>query len=301
MSVIKNVILVGPAILDTFIASGKFNLTILSREASTATFPTDVKVLKVDYGSQAALVNAMKGQDAAVLALNITNEDQAKIQDNLVDAAIEAGVSHIIPSSYTTDISKPPGSLEPVFAPKARSEARLQKLAKEGKIKWTTITTGTFFDWGLAVVPILGIDLTNRCAVLIDDGRVKIHHTNLSTIADAAIVILTNPDIVFNRSVFIHDFFVSQREILEIAEEELGTKFEIVEVDSEVLYRDSLAALEGGDASAALGIIQASVWGAKRPSSGAWDIEDDSEVLGLIRKDLRTEVAKIIHQLKLKK
>ncbi|KAJ7577817.1 hypothetical protein C8J56DRAFT_836047 [Mycena floridula] len=304
---IKNVILVGvsgslgPAILNAFIASGKFNLTILSRESSIATYPAQVKVVKVDYGSQAALVNAMKGQDAAVVSLGINSEDQVKIHDAVVDAAIEAGVSHIIPSSYTADISKPPGSLEPVFGPKVKSLARLQKQAEEGKIKVTPITNGAFFDWGLIVVPFLGIDLPNKRAVLIDGGRAKIHHTLLSTIGDAAVAILSNPAVAVNRPALIHDFFVSQRDILEIAEEELGSKFEIIDVDSEELYRTSREKLAAGDFIGAAGVIQASVWGTKKPSSSTWDPEDDTKALGLSQKDLRAEVVKIIDQLKLKK
>ncbi|KAJ7588736.1 hypothetical protein C8J56DRAFT_889500 [Mycena floridula] len=302
---IKNVILVGvsgslgPAILDAFVASEKWNVTILSRISSAATFPSQVKVLKVDYGNQAALVDAMKGQDAAVLALSIENNEEAKIQDNLVDAAIAAGVSHFIPSSYTTDISKPPGALEPIFAPKVKSEARLQKLAAEGKIQWTAITAGAFFDWGLTAMPFLGIDLENKRAMLIDGGRVKVHHTLLSTIGQAAVTILSNSKVALNRTAFIHDFFVTQRDILEIAEEEFGTKFEIIDIDSEELYRTSVAGLAAGNGFSAVGIVQASVWCAKN-SSSAWDIQDDSKLLDLSQKDLRAEVVKVINQLRLR-
>ncbi|KAJ7585955.1 hypothetical protein C8J56DRAFT_788066 [Mycena floridula] len=308
-------ILSGPAILDAFVASEKWNVTILSRISSAATFPSQVKVLKVDYGSQAALVDAMKGQDAAVLALSIENNEEAKIQDNLVDAAIAAGVSHFIPSSYTTrvppilinisadsncsDISKPPGALEPIFAPKVKSEARLQKLAAEGKIQWTAITAGAFFDWGLTAMPFLGIDLENKRAMLIDGGRVKVHHTLLSTIGQAAVTILSNPKVALNRTAFIHDFFVTQRDILEIAEEVFGTKFEIIDIDSEELYQTSVAGLAAGNGFSAVGIVQASVWCAKN-SSSAWDIQDDSKLLDLSQKDLRAEVVKVIDQLRLR-
>ncbi|KAJ7583069.1 hypothetical protein C8J56DRAFT_240424 [Mycena floridula] len=152
---IKNVLLVGvsgslgSAILNAFIASEKFNLTVLSREDSTATFPSQFQVIKVDYGSQAALVNAMKGQDAAVLSLNIPNGDELeKVHDTLVDAAIQAGVSHIIPANFTADISKPPGSLEPVFASKVRSEARLQNSSVHCTASMTSLyITVSLFYW----------------------------------------------------------------------------------------------------------------------------------------------------------
>ncbi|KAJ7586387.1 hypothetical protein C8J56DRAFT_1051761 [Mycena floridula] len=274
---IKNVLLVGvsgalgPAFLTALTTSGKFNITVLSRETSTAIYDPKVKVLKVDYGSQAALVDAMKGQDAAVLAFGVNVEEDAKVQDSLIDAAIVAGVSHIIPSSYITDISKPPGS--------GRQN------------QFTVINIGPFFDWGLVVVPFLGIDLTNKRAVLIDGGRVKINHTLVPTVAKAVVAILTKPDVAVNRSALIHDFFVSQRDIVEVAEKELGTKFEIIEVDSDELSRTSWEKLAAGDGLAAAG----------KPSSAAWNSEDDdTKVLGLMQKDLTAEIIKVIHQLKLK-
>ncbi|KAJ7583072.1 hypothetical protein C8J56DRAFT_792313 [Mycena floridula] len=146
-----------------------------------------------------------------------------------------------------------------------------------------------------------GIQLANKRALLIDGGRVKIHSALMSTIGEAAVAILSNPNVVVNRSALIHDFFATQRDILEIAEEELGTKFEIVDIDSEELYRTSAPGLATWDRMSHVGVIQALVFSAKKPTPTAWDIEDDSKALGLGRKDLRTEVVKIIDQLQLRK
>jgi len=163
----------------------------------------------------------------------------------------------------------------------------------EGKIAYTSIQNGPWFDWGL-IATFLGIDLVNKKATLIDNGSLKVNHTTLSSIGDAIVGILSKPASVKNREVRIHDFYVSQQEILKIAEEELG-KFEVTNVSSSELTRTSEAA---GNFEALYGLVKVATWGPT--SSAAWGVEDDSKSLGLKAKDLRAEVVKVIKQLNLK-
>lgn len=72
MSSIKNIVLIGAAgqlgatILERVQASGKFNITVLSRVGSTSTFPTGTKVATVDLASHNDLVSAFTNQDAVI-------------------------------------------------------------------------------------------------------------------------------------------------------------------------------------------------------------------------------------------
>lgn len=52
--------------LNAIVDSKKFNVTVLVRSASKASFPSSVKVVEVDFTSVPALTNALKGQDALV-------------------------------------------------------------------------------------------------------------------------------------------------------------------------------------------------------------------------------------------
>jgi uncharacterized protein YbjT (DUF2867 family) len=67
----KNVLLVGGTgatgkhILAALLADGTFNVTVLSRATSNATFPSHVKVIKVDYSDKKALTEALRGQDGS--------------------------------------------------------------------------------------------------------------------------------------------------------------------------------------------------------------------------------------------
>lgn len=77
----------GPYILDALVSAG-FDVTVLTRDASKAKLPANVKAVTVDYSSQNSIVSAIKGHD--VFICNLPQHDQ---QPALIDAAIAAGVS----------------------------------------------------------------------------------------------------------------------------------------------------------------------------------------------------------------
>lgn len=82
--------------LGEFISSALFNLSVLSREASTATFPSSVKVIKTDYSPE-SVAKALQGQDAVVSMVGKAGVLEQKL---LVDAAVKAGVKRFLPSEY---------------------------------------------------------------------------------------------------------------------------------------------------------------------------------------------------------
>jgi len=285
----------GSAVLEGLIASKKFNVTVGTRDASSSSFPAGVKVVQIDYSSQASLVSAFKGEDAIIITIgNLNLALLEQLQMAVVDAAVAAGVSHIIPSNFGGDIVS---HRNPAMEFKIRVEEYLQKLSSEGKISYTAIATGIFFNWALTI-GFLGIDLVNKKAVLLNDGNLKINVTNLSSIAETVVTVLSKPDLVKNRLALIHDMFISQNDVLKVVEEELGAKFEVTYVNTEDLRRESEAGLAAGDPAAVYGLIKAMAWGPDSPS--AWGVDDDSKVLGNTPKDLREEVVKVITQMKLR-
>ena len=87
---------IGKPVLEHLI-SCNFTVTVLTREDSTSTFPTGVKVLKVDYASEESLTAALQGQDALISTLA---NKVISSQDILIKAAIAAFVYRIIPSEF---------------------------------------------------------------------------------------------------------------------------------------------------------------------------------------------------------
>lgn len=81
------------------ILKSDLNVTALTRETSSATFPEGAKVAKTDF-SMNSLTEIFKGQDAVVSMLPITALGD---QGTIIEAAIAAGVKRFIPSEYGSD------------------------------------------------------------------------------------------------------------------------------------------------------------------------------------------------------
>jgi uncharacterized protein YbjT (DUF2867 family) len=93
-----------------------FEVTVLTREGSTHSFPASVAVKHVDYDSLDSLVNALQGQDAVVSTLgSIALQEQQLL---LVEAAVKAHVKRFIPSEFGSNTVNPKAAKLPVFAAK---------------------------------------------------------------------------------------------------------------------------------------------------------------------------------------
>ncbi|KAG8841780.1 hypothetical protein FRB91_004686 [Serendipita sp. 411] len=273
-------------------SSGKFDITVVGRKDSTFVSPfPDVKVVKVDFSDHSALVNALKGNEAVVLTLG----DLPTLEQNskyIIDAAIEAGVKRVIPSEFGNDLVHLPGSTQQVFRPKLQVAKYLKE--KENEIEWTIITTGPFFDWGLQV-GFLGFDIPNRKVFLFSGGTSRSNFTTLPNIAQAVVGVLSSPTQFANRDVRVHDFYVSQQEIKAVLEEVTGDSFAVEDIDVAKQEETTSAALARGEFTLEniYGLIKAYVFGAN--SSASWGENDDTEAVGLPKKDLKTVIKEVVN------
>ncbi|KZL72821.1 isoflavone reductase family protein [Colletotrichum tofieldiae] len=270
---------IGAAVLPQLLNSD-LDLTILSRQGSSATFPDGIKVVKSDYSPE-SLARVLEGQDAVVSMLPIMAlEEQKKI----AEAAIKAGVKRFIPSEYGSDSSSDDVvAAVPFFQPK---KAHLDWLAtKEDQISWTAIITGPFFDWGVKL-GMTGFDLANKAVTLIDGGKTPFTASNVAQIGRAIVSVLQHPAETKNQLVFIESFTTTQTEILAVLEKLTGQEWKVNKVSSQDVRQDGFAKLgkgefvEGGSA-----VIMALVL-------GEGGLEDHTHVKGGIwnqRLGLKTE------------
>jgi putative NADH-flavin reductase len=107
---LKNIIIAGAngsagaPILSALLAEPSFNVTILTRASSSATFPNGIPVRKVsDAFTVEELQEAFSGQDAVVVALNTAPASKDDLTARIVDAAVAAGVKRLIPSYVFSD------------------------------------------------------------------------------------------------------------------------------------------------------------------------------------------------------
>jgi uncharacterized protein YbjT (DUF2867 family) len=227
----KNVILlgatgnVGKYVLPALLADSSFNVTVLSRNNSSATFPSNVKVIKIDYSDTAALTKALANQD--VVVSTIGGEGLASnFGEVLVQAAIDAKVKWIIPSEFGIDVEDPAANI-PLLASKLAVANLLKK--NQSNIAYTFITTGAFLDWGFDN-GFLGFDIKNHTAVLYDEGKNLVSGTTLPTIAKAVVGTLRNPQLTQNKRIYVADATFTQQQALALFEKYTNAKWTVKNV-----------------------------------------------------------------------
>jgi uncharacterized protein YbjT (DUF2867 family) len=245
----KNVLLVGAAgdlgkhILTGLLADSTFDVTVLTRINSTSSFPSNVKVIKIDYSNKDALKKALTGQD--VIISTIGNDGiLAKFDQTLVEAAIEAGVKWFIPSEFTGDTSHPDVSSLTFMTAKVETSALLKK--HQSQLAHTFITTGGFLDWGFDN-GFLSFDIPNHTVTLYDDGKNQISCTTLPTIGKAVAAILHHPELTLNKRIYIADATFTQQEALVLFEKYTDSKWTKKYVTTEESFKQGKEHLANGD------------------------------------------------------
>ncbi|QDS69701.1 hypothetical protein FKW77_009772 [Venturia effusa] len=296
MTTIKNVVLIGasgnlgPSILSPFLKSS-FKVTVLSRETSKSTFPTEATVVKIDY-SPTSLATVFKGQDAVISIVGSEGfADQAKI----IDAAVAAGVKRFIPSEFGSDTANEGvRAIVPIFNSKRKVVDYLHS-KESATFSWTALITGPFFDWGLEV-GFLGFNIPNKTATIWDSGDVPFSATNLSTIGKSLVALLSKDvDASANKYVYISSHTVTQNQILAGLEKITGEKFTVTKQDSAKVIEEGHKKLAGGDYSVITSLILAGIYHPKaycdftQVEGGLWN-----EKLGIEKEDLDASLKTVV-------
>jgi len=249
MSTIKSVAIagasgnVGKPILEALLRSKKFAVTVFTRASSTATFPSEVKIAKVDYESVDSLTQALRGQDAFISTIATMG---LGVDMNLISASIAADVKRFIPSSFGSDLENPLVRQLPVFGQKAKVEDRLKEVAKQHPdFTYTIVYNTAFLDWGLQ----MGFLFSTKdfSPMMAGGGDRPLTTTTLSDVATATANILLHPEETKNRVVRIQSIVTSQKEFLEISKRLTpGQEWHPVNVDLKKMKADSDAKLASG-------------------------------------------------------
>jgi len=134
---------IGRVILDALVATQKFNISAVSREESSATFPTGVAVKKGDYSNDSFLVEALKGQDVLIMALSF--QSPPELQTRMIKAAAEVGVAYVLPNEFGSDNGHPI-MRESVMVNAGKTQYRDQ-VEQLGKSSWIGIVNNPWYDY----------------------------------------------------------------------------------------------------------------------------------------------------------
>ncbi|RDW85358.1 hypothetical protein BP5796_03683 [Coleophoma crateriformis] len=231
MAPIKNVAVagasghLGPALVAALVDSGLFTVTILTRQSQhpgtapeLSPFPSGVSVVPVDYTSLSALTSVLANQDALVSAVP-SSPAAVLAQKQFASACIAAGVSHFIPSEFGSDTDNVLSRSLPLFAPKVELQEYLEQIVKPNPdFSYSLVRTNAFLDSALqrgffVNLPSKGQGVTD----IFGSGDQLFSTTTRSTIGKAVVAILAKVDACKNRSIFVHDIALSQRQLLDIA------------------------------------------------------------------------------------
>lgn len=125
------------------------DITAITRQTSSYSPPSDSGILhkKVDYESFGDLVDAFTGQDAVLNCItgSATQYDPSK---HIIDAAVAAGVKCFFANEFVANMESEQARRLPesLAGAKYRIREYLKELASEGKIAWTGLNGGPFFD-----------------------------------------------------------------------------------------------------------------------------------------------------------
>ncbi|KAI0881399.1 NAD(P)-binding protein [Annulohypoxylon maeteangense] len=287
---IKNVVVVGASgnvgkeVARELIKAG-FNVTIFTRQDSTATFPENATVKKVDYQSVESLASSLEGQDALVSTIATVAVGSQKA---LVDAAIAAKVKRFISSEFGINTRTVGDSaIGKILQGKIKVlDYIIEKSEENPWFTWNGVSSGLFFDWGLRVGS-LGFNKDTKSAVIYDSGNEPVQGSNLAFIGRAVVAILSQPQKTANQYLSIASFNPSQNQILEILENETGEKWKIEHASTAEQEKIGLEKLGKGDFSAFSNLLRKHVYadGANNAVKGE---NSANGFLGLQDDDLAT-------------
>ncbi|RGP74770.1 hypothetical protein FSPOR_1349 [Fusarium sporotrichioides] len=297
MSPYKNIVVVGASgstgkiIIDGLTSTSTFNVTVLSRKESKATYPENVTVRTTDF-SLDDLSEALKGQDVVISALGVEGFDQ---QQKLVDASVRAGIKRFLPSEFSSS-SEDPVVLElfPLFEVKKNLIEYLKSKEKHG-LSWTGLATGLLFDWGLAN-GFLGYNIKNRTAKIWDDGNKKFTLTNEKQLARAIISTLQHPEETRNRYLYVYSVVTTQNEILHSLEQATGGKWNVEGTSTDAEVAEARKRLGAGDFSGGFILVHATTYGNTDGLRANYSEEESSgnRILGLEIEDVGETVTKVV-------
>lgn len=128
--------------------------------------------------------------------------------------------------------------------------------------------------------------MKTKTATIYDSGNEPSSNSNLDFIGKAVVSVLQHPQETANKYLTVASFTPSQNEILQIIEEETGTKWNIKHVNTADLEKIGNEKLANGDFSAFRDFLRAHLYGDGRGNAPKGD-NNANGLLGLPTGDLR--------------
>lgn len=199
-----------------------------------------VEIIEGDLKDKSSLKNALKGVSAIISTVSstISRHEGDSIQtvddegqNNLIDAAVAAGISQFVYISFC---------VMPIQFPLQTAKRKVEQHLTSSGLNYTILQPTNFMDVWLS--PILGFDYSNAKATIYGDGKNKISWIAIKDVASFAVASIDNLG-AKNRSIELGGpSALSPLEVVNIFETTHGKKFELQFVPVEALKAQKDAA-----------------------------------------------------------
>ncbi|RAO73177.1 uncharacterized protein BHQ10_009189 [Talaromyces amestolkiae] len=282
---------VGKIILEALLKSPDINVTVISRDTSNATFPSQVTVHRTDF-SHSGLFSAFKGQDVVISAVGATAFTEQK---KFIEAAVHAGVKRFIPSEFSSNtLNESVRQMLPLFNQKKEVLDYLKSKESVG-LTWTGIATALLFDWGLTS-GFLGYDIPNRTATIWDGGDKRFTLVNERELGQSVVSVLKHPQETANKYLYVTSVEVTQNEILRALKEETDSKWKVIHTTSDAQKKEAFKRLSNGDFSGGLILVRGTSY-ANDPAlhaNYATDEKLSNDLLGLEPESVKQTIKRVL-------
>ncbi|KAF6791384.1 NAD(P)-binding protein [Colletotrichum sojae] len=223
----------GEALIPALLAAD-FTVTCILRPTSTSQPPAGVTIKRSDYSDIASLTAALASQDALVEAFN---PSAAAHQPTILAAALAAGVRHVITPDFSGNTFHPRASELLIFDPKLQAQRELETIIAEaaGKLSWTAIVTGPWYDWAIAK-GIFWVDKNRKIITRYGSGDQRYSVSRHALNGEALVAVLQNPDKYRDRPAYFASHTISTNQLITVVEE-LGLEgWKVADVPFDGLY-----------------------------------------------------------------
>jgi NAD(P)H dehydrogenase (quinone) len=176
----------GTGVITTLLSktSAKYVYALARSEEKTAPLKElGVNVRIGDYDDYESLLNAFEGIETLYMVSNTDVSKRITQQDNVVNAALKAGVSRIVYTSYQRKTESEDSPIRAVAAGHLNTEAKL----KESGITYTILKHGTYTE----MIPVFaGNDVLTKHLIYVPAGDGKTSFVSRNELAEAGAIIL---------------------------------------------------------------------------------------------------------------
>jgi len=154
-----------------------------SEEKAVSLRELGVNVRIGDYDDYDSLLNAFKGIETLYMVSNTDVSKRITQQDNVVGAALKAGVGRIVYTSYLRKTESPDSPIRQVAAGHLNTEAKL----KASGITYTILKHGTYTE----MIPVFaGHDILTKHLICVPAGDGKTSFVSRDQLSEAGAIIL---------------------------------------------------------------------------------------------------------------